>query len=93
LKAECTESGHFIGEIAISHSRAQNSINGTILRAKTGDNIVRMSVMMINDNILGITRHLEDENCTCELRVGSRDFFDKKMIKMMARKSNVRGGE
>jgi len=75
LKAECTESGHFIGEIAISHSRARNSINGTILRAKTGDDIVRMSVMMIDDNILGTNRHLEDENCTREMRVRPKDFF------------------
>ena len=75
LKVECTESGHFIGEIAISHSRARNSINGTILRAKTGDDIVRISVMMLNNNILGPKRHLKDENCTREMRVGSRDFF------------------
>ena len=87
LKAECTESGHFIGEIAISHSRARNSINGTILRAKTGDDIVRMSVMMLNNNIFGPQPHLEDENCTCEMHVRSKDFF------LMARKSNVQGGE
>ena len=54
----------------------RNSINGTILRAKTGDDIVRMSVMMIDDNILGTKRHLEDENCICEMRVRSKVFFD-----------------
>ena len=75
LKVECTESGHFIGETAILHSRARKSINGTILHAKTGNDIVRISVMMIDDNILGPKRYLEDENCTCEMCVGSRDFF------------------
>ncbi len=75
LKVECTESGHFIGEIAISHSRARKSINGTILHAKTGYDIVRMSVMIINDNILGPQPHLKNENCTCEMRVRSHDFF------------------
>ena len=75
LKVKCTESGHFIGEIAISHSRARNSINGTILRTKTGDDIVRMSVMMLNNNIFGPQPHLEDENCTREMRVRPKDFF------------------
>ena len=59
----------------ILHSRARNSINGTILRAKTGDDIVRMSVMMIDDNIFGPKRNLEDENCICEMHVRSKDFF------------------
>ena len=59
----------------ILHSRARNSINGTILRAKTGDDIVRMSVMMLNNNIFGPQPHLEDGNCTREMRVRSKDFF------------------
>ena len=75
MKVEYTESGHFIGEITILHSRARNSINGTILHAKTGVGIVRMSVMMLNDNIFSPKRHLEDENCTCEMRVRAKDFF------------------
>ena len=75
LKVEYTESGHFIGEIAISHSRARNSINGTILHAKTGDDIVRMSVMMINDNIFRPQPHMEDENCIYEMYVRPNDFF------------------
>ena len=60
---------------AISHSRARNSTNGTILRAETGDDIVRMSVMMLNNNIFGPHPHLEDENCSREMRVRSKDFF------------------
>ena len=87
LKVECTESGHFLGEMAILHSRARNSINCTILRAKTGDDIVRMSVMMINDNIFRPQPHLEDENCTCELRVGSKDFF------LLRERATFKGGE
>jgi len=59
----------------ILHSRARNSINGTILRAKTGDDIVRMSVMMLNNNIFSPKRHLEDEKCTREMRVRAKDFF------------------
>ena len=62
----------------ILHSCARNSTNGTILRTKTGDDIVRMSVMMIDDNIFRPNRHLEDENCTCEMRVGSKDFFPRR---------------
>ena len=62
----------------ILHSCARNSTNGTILRTKTGDDIVRMSVMMIDDNIFRPKRHLEDENCTCEMRVGSKDFFPRR---------------
>ena len=75
LKVECTESGHFIGEIAIVYSRARNSINGTILHTKTGNDVVRISVMMIDNNIFRPKRHLEEENCICEMRVGSKDFF------------------
>ena len=75
LKVECTESGHFIGEIAILQSRARNSINGTILRTKTGDGIVRMSVTMFNDNIFRPQPHLEAKNCICEMR-GLKIFFD-----------------
>ena len=59
----------------ILHSCARNSTNGTILRTKTGDDIVRMSVMMIDDNIFRPNRHLEDENCTREMRARSKDFF------------------
>ena len=76
LKVECTESGHFIEEIAILHSRARNSINGTILHTNTGDGIVRMSVMIIDDNIFRPRPHSEDENCICEMHVRSKVFFD-----------------
>ena len=34
--------------------------------------------MMIDDNIFRPNRHLEDENCTCEMRVGSKDFFPRR---------------
>lgn len=59
----------------ILHSCARNSTNGTILRTKTGDDIVRMSVMMIDDNTFRPNRHLEDENCTCEMALGLKIFF------------------
>ena len=75
LKIECAESGPFIGEIAISYSRARNSINSTILHTKAGNSIVRMSVMAINGIIMGPKRHLEDENRICEMPWGPMFFF------------------
>ena len=35
-----------------------------------------MSVMMLNNNIFGPKRHLEDEKCNREMRVRAKDFFD-----------------
>ena len=62
----------------ILHSCARNSTNGTILRTKTGDDIVRMSVMMIDDNIFRPNRHLEDEKLYLRNGVGSKDFFPRR---------------
>ena len=88
MKVECIEFGLFIGEIAILHSRARNSINGTILRAKTGDDIVRMSVMVINDNIFGPQPHLEDKN-----RILRYAREDQRFFSLAQMRERVQGSE
>ena len=57
----------------ILQSRAQKSINGTILQTKTGDDIVAIPVLMSNAHIARPKRYLEDENRIREMRDGSRD--------------------